>query len=217
MDNSYLDSLIAQQNQTSALANQMLELDSIGVMLSASAWSNIVLLIPMIIFNKQVAEILGRKGGGFMAKTIKYSIYGVIISSVMLPAVALYLGAKLGVAGILSILLLIAFIQIFAKSSGIASGKKYMSDLLGIAGSDRISDIQERLLESKLRLKSKVEVIKSIAENAKKESVQKATEEEKKKKLAEEKEKALKEKLNRPEVQAAINNPDFFENDKKKW
>lgn len=94
-----------------------------------------------------------------------------ILATLLLAFLPGFLLAMYAPMNILGVVPYCAFMALYCysigKRIGFFRGRTHFNDMMGIEGRESIEEIQDRLLESRMRHPSRVEVVKSIGELAK--------------------------------------------------
>ena len=135
-------------------------------------WLAAFVSLVLLVFVGPVSEIfLSRKNHGTM-RLLKIALFFTLPLLVFFPALVLLMGETVrGTPCGFYLLFFSLFCYYLGKKTGFSIGRSNMSDLIGLEMFDSVEDAQDRLYESRQRLSSREEVIKSIAGLAKKKPV----------------------------------------------
>lgn len=134
-----------------------------------SIWLGAAVLFFLLIGVGAVAALLQSRRTDLVGRLLKVMLSIVILWLVLLPPLVMAAGVEPGRGVGLYVPLLALFLYYLGRALGREHGKRHMVELLGLDSASAIEETQDRLFESRMRLQSRTEVVKSIGELAEKE------------------------------------------------
>ncbi|MDR0362251.1 MAG: hypothetical protein LBJ46_06145 [Planctomycetota bacterium] len=135
--------------------------------LSAIMWTAAILAVLMYGLSNLIARSLVDRRRDAAARMFRAVFFLATVMLMFLPALLLALHAPVNIIGIIPYCIFLAlYCYGLGGKIGFFRGRQHFNELMGIGSSDTIEEIQDRLLESRMRHPSRTDVVKSIGDLA---------------------------------------------------